>query len=61
MRIEVFCPECGRQIKIDIHKIERLEREVAELKQQLKELKGPNPIYTDGADQLNKLRDLFGM
>lgn len=59
MRIEVFCPECGRQIKIDIHKIERLEREVAELKQQLKEK--TNPIYTDGADQLNKLRDMFGM
>jgi hypothetical protein len=61
MRIEVFCPECGRSIKIDIHKIERLEREVAELKQQLKDKSKPNAIYTDGADQLNKLRDLFGM
>jgi uncharacterized Zn finger protein (UPF0148 family) len=61
MRIEVFCPECGRQIKIDIHKIERLEREVAELKQQLKELKGRNPIYTDGADHWNELLKVFGM
>jgi uncharacterized protein (UPF0335 family) len=36
MRIEVKCPHCGADVKIDVHKVERLEKENAELRARIK-------------------------
>ena len=36
MRIEVKCPHCGADVKIDVHKVDRLEKENAELRARIK-------------------------
>lgn len=35
MRIKVTCADCGKIITIDVHKVERLEKEIEILKKRL--------------------------
>lgn len=35
MRIKVTCADCGKIITIDVHKVERLEKEIESLKKRL--------------------------
>ena len=55
MLIQVPCSKCGHVIKIEVSKVERLEKELAEAYALIARLRGNNE-----ADQVRALGDLFG-
>lgn len=49
MEIKIKCPDCGKEIKIRLYIVEKLEAEILKLKAKIRDLESKNSI-----------NDLFG-
>ena len=56
MIITITCPDCGKKIKIDIKTIDKLKKELEDVKAQLTALEMKNRTRSDNLD----VNDFFG-
>ena len=40
MEIKIKCPDCGKEIRVRLHVVEELMKEISDLKAKIKEIKG---------------------